>query len=92
MLTEVKLVRVFGLLASVAFTGQPALVDQMVVFHEPHEHTAQHPRHGNLIEIVLPPDFKRIRRASTFLNLRIRFPQTGIDLGTGRTAGLQIFG
>ena len=66
MFAEEEFVRVLGQLAAFAFPGQPAFVDQMIVFHEPHEDAGQHPRHGDLIEIVVPPDFKRLGRAAPF--------------------------
>ena len=67
--------------------GQPALVDQVVVFHEAHEDAGQHPRHGDLIEIVLSPNLERLGGAPALFDLLEGVPQPGIDLvvllGTG---------
>ena len=66
---EEEFVRVLGQPAALAFAGQPAFVDQVVVFHEPHEDAGQHPGHRHLIEVVLPPDLKRLGGAAPFLDL-----------------------
>ena len=89
---EEEFVRILGQPAAFAFPGQPAFVDQMIVFHEPHEDAGQHPRHGHLIEIILPPDLKRLGCAAPSFDLVERFPQPGIDLGIARRAGEQVLG
>ena len=70
VLAEEEFVRVLGQLPPLALPGQPALVDEVVVFHEPHEDAGQHPRHRHLIEVVLPPDLKRLGGAAALLDLR----------------------
>jgi hypothetical protein len=45
---------------------------------------------GDLIKVVLSPDFKRIRCAPTFLDLRVCLSQSSIYLTTGRTTSQQI--
>ena len=81
MLAEEEFVRVLGQLAPLALPGQPALVDQAVVLHEPHEDAGQHPRHGDLIEVVLPPDLNAWAVSAALLDLLERLPQPGVDLG-----------
>ena len=92
MFAEEEFVRILGQLAALAFPGQPAFVDQMIVFHEPNEDAGQHPRHGHLIEIIVPPDFKGLGSAAPSFDLVERFPQSGIDLGIARGAGQQVLG
>ena len=92
MLSEEEFVRVLGQLAALALPGQPAFVDQVVVFHEPHEDAGQHPRHGDLIEIVVPPDLERLGRAAPSFDLVERLPQPGVDLGVARGTGEQVLG
>ena len=87
VLAEEEFVRILGQLPPLALTGQPALVDQVVVFHEPHEDAGQHPRHGHLIQIVLPPDLIRLGGAAALLDLLECLPQPGVDLGVLRSHG-----
>ena len=63
----VGVVRVCGRRASCASSaclrrspvaGQPAFVDEVVVLHEADEDAGQHPGHGDLIEVVVPPDLE----------------------------------
>ena len=63
-----------------------------VVFHEPDEDAGQHPRHGHLIEVVLPPDLERLGGAPALLDLLERLPQPGVDLGVSRRTGEQVLG
>ena len=92
MFSEEEFVRILGQLAAFAFPGQPAFVDQLIVFHEPHEDAGQHPRHGHLIEIIVPPDFKRLGSAAPSFDLVERIPQPGIDLGIARGTDEQVLG
>ena len=81
VLAEEDFVRVLGQPAPLALAGQPALVDQVVVLHEAHEDAGQHPGHRHLIQVVVPPDLERLRRAAALLDLLEGFPQPGVDLG-----------
>ncbi len=79
MLAEEQFMRVLGQPPPLAFTRQPAFVDQSVVFHEPHEDRGQDPRHGHLIEVVIPPSFKRLSGPPPLLDLLKRLPKPRID-------------
>jgi hypothetical protein len=64
----------------------------VIVFHEPHEDAGQHPRHGNLIEIIFSPDFKGLGGAAPSFDLMKRIPQPGADLDITRRTGEQVLG
>ena len=74
MLPEEEFVGSFGQFAPVALPCQPALVDEVVVFHEPDEDAGQHPRHGDLIEIVFPPFLVALGDAASVLDLLVGRP------------------
>ena len=84
VLAEEEFVPPFRQLAAVALAGQPAFVDEVVVLHEADEDAGQHPRHGDLIEVVVPPVLERLGGAATLLDLLEGVPQPGIDLGVRR--------
>ncbi len=77
MLAEEELVGVLGQLPALALTGQPAFVNQPVVFHEPDEDAGQHPRHRDLLQVILPPDLERLSGPAALLDLPERVPQSG---------------
>ncbi len=81
MFTKEEFVRILRQLPAFTFASQPAFLDQMVVFKEPDKSTGQYPRHGDLIEIILAPDFKGLGGAASFFNLMECFLQPYINLG-----------
>jgi hypothetical protein len=83
--------RIFCQFATFALARQPALVNELVVFHEPDKNTRKYPRHGDLIKIVISPDLERLSSAATFLNLAKCLSQPNVDLGVLYRTSQKIF-
>jgi hypothetical protein len=80
MHVEIRLVSVHGLAHAIASTGQPALIDQDIVFEVAHEHAGQHPGHCYLRQIVVSPDLECLGGVMALPGSAIGIAQAMVDL------------
>jgi hypothetical protein len=61
------------------------------VFEEPDEHARQHPRDGDVGELLLAPSVEGLRRALALPGRRILRLERGVDLRVGVAAPAEVF-
>lgn len=77
---KIESVLITSQLESAVRTSQPCGIDQLIVFEEADEHTAQDPCDGDLGGVVFAPNFKGLRCALGCLCLAVLDAQLRVDV------------
>lgn len=71
--------------------GEERRVEKLIVFEEPDEHARQHPRDGDLRDLLVTPGVEGFRRALALPRRRILRLERGVDLRLGVASSAQVF-